>query len=80
MIRVTDHGPGVPLEDRQRIFEAFASGNNGSGGPGTGLGLAIAKGFTQLNGGSLWIEGGRGSGTTFVVSFPAQRGAGVARR
>lgn len=80
LIRVSDHGPGVRPEDRQRIFEAFASGNNGSGGPGTGLGLAIAKGFTQLNGGRLWIEGGRGSGTTFVVSFPAERVGGAASR
>ena len=80
MIRVTDHGPGVALEDRERIFEAFASGKNGDTGPGTGLGLAIAKGFTQLNGGRLWIEGGASRGTTVVVSFPAERIGGGMRR
>jgi len=72
LVRVSDHGPGVPLEERERIFEAFARGNDAHAGSGTGLGLAIAKGFTQLNGGRLWIEGERGSGTTFVVSLPAE--------
>jgi two-component system sensor histidine kinase KdpD len=70
----------VPLDERERIFEAFARGNDAHTGSGTGLGLAIAKGFTQLNGGRLWIEGEPGSGTTFVVSLPAEHVGDRARR
>ena len=71
VVRVSDHGPGIPLGERERIFEPFARGANGEGGSGTGLGLAIARGFTQLNGGRLWIESGPDTGTTFAVALPA---------
>jgi K+-sensing histidine kinase KdpD len=80
LVRVSDHGPGVPVEERERIFEAFARGSDAHTGSGTGLGLAIAKGFTQLNGGRLWIEGEPGSGTTFVVSLPAEHVGDRARQ
>jgi signal transduction histidine kinase len=72
-VRISDHGHGIPLAERERIFEPFARGSNDEGGPGTGLGLAIARGFTQLNGGRLWIESGPDAGTTFALALPAAK-------
>jgi signal transduction histidine kinase len=73
IVRVSDHGPGIPLGERERIFEPFARGASDEGGSGTGLGLAIARGFTQLNGGRLWIESEPDTGTTFALALPATR-------
>jgi K+-sensing histidine kinase KdpD len=66
ILRITDHGPGIPLQEHALIFEAFH-------GSGTGLGLAIARGFVELNGGRLSVDSETRGGTTFVVSFPAVR-------
>src|SRR5439155_18353198 len=49
-ISVTDDGPGIPTEDRERVFERFFR-VSGSGSSGTGLGLAIARGLVELHGG-----------------------------
>jgi two-component system sensor histidine kinase KdpD len=65
VIAVVDHGPGIPLADRELIFEPFWRG----GGRGSGLGLAIARGFAELNGGRIAVESG--SGTTFSLVLPA---------
>jgi len=64
LLRITDHGPGIPLEEQARIFEPFH-------GSGSGLGLAIARGFVNLNDGRLWVESEPGHGATFVLAFPA---------
>jgi len=72
IVRITDHGPGIPADEQERIFEAFARGTNGDAGPGSGLGLAIARGFVQLNGGRLRLETTGGAGTTFAVTLPAE--------
>ena len=66
LLRITDHGPGIPREEQTLIFEPFH-------GRGSGLGLAIARGFVQLNDGRLWVESEVGHGTTFVLAFPAAR-------
>jgi K+-sensing histidine kinase KdpD len=69
-VRVRDRGPGIPEEDRERIFDAFERGR--SAGPGSGLGLAIARGFAEANGGRVWVEPGQEStGSTFVLELPA---------
>lgn len=86
LIRVIDHGPGVPAEERERIFEPFQRGSRGSGTPGAGLGLAIARGFVEGNGGRLTVESRHGQGATFVLTVPlaparqAGEAAAVARR
>ena len=51
VIAVEDDGPGIPLKDRERIFERFYQ--IGTGGSGSGLGLSIACGFTELIGGTI---------------------------
>jgi two-component system, OmpR family, sensor histidine kinase KdpD len=73
VVRVIDHGPGVPLEERERIFEPFQRGSRGPNAPGAGLGLAIARGFTEANGGRLTVESRSGQGATFVLALPAAR-------
>jgi K+-sensing histidine kinase KdpD len=66
VVRIRDHGPGIPANEQARVFEPFH-------GVGTGLGLAIARGFVRLNGGRIWVESEPGHGTTFAVAFPAVR-------
>lgn len=68
VVRVTDTGPGIPAGDAERIFEPFSRGRSG----GSGLGLAIVRGFTEVNGGRVWVEP-RAHGTTIALSLPAAR-------
>ncbi len=68
-IRIVDHGPGVDVADRERIFEEFVRLD----GPGSGLGLAIARAFTEAQAGSLTYEPTPGGGATFVVALPGPR-------
>jgi two-component system, OmpR family, sensor histidine kinase KdpD len=69
LIRVVDHGPGVPERDLDRIFGAFQRGSDGVV-RGAGLGLAIARGFAEANEGRVWAESRRGQGATFVLALP----------
>jgi two-component system sensor histidine kinase KdpD len=78
IVRVIDHGPGIPAADQERIFEPFYRTNSATDAhPGSGLGLAIAKGFVEANGGRIWVESTPGSGSTFVIELPAAGGAGA---
>lgn len=67
-LSVRDHGPGVPADDRQRVFQMF---NRVSGSGRAGLGLTIAKAFVEANGGRIWVEDAPGGGARFVVALPA---------
>lgn len=76
VLRVCDDGPGVPVEDQERIFERFvrldAARARGTGG--SGLGLAIARTLAVVNGGTLDVDGrsnGNGGGAVFVLTLPA---------
>ena len=71
LIRVTDRGPGIPEEERERIFEPFHRVPGGPDQRGPGLGLAIARGFAEANGGRLWVESRPGQGASFVLALPA---------
>ncbi|HEY6145781.1 MAG TPA: ATP-binding protein [Solirubrobacterales bacterium] len=75
VVRVVDQGPGIPEGERERIFEPFY--RREGGGQGFGLGLAIAKGFVEANGGEIAAESVPGQGSTFVVTFPLEPGAGA---
>ena len=70
-IDILDSGPGVPVEEREVIFEAFYRGRAGAFGraEGTGLGLAIAREFTEAHGGRIQIVDG-GHGGHFRVTLP----------
>ena len=74
-IAVEDDGPGVPVEDRDRVFERFARGSSPrpSGRyDGSGLGLALAAENTHLQGGAIWVEDAPGGGARFVVELEAE--------
>jgi two-component system, OmpR family, sensor histidine kinase KdpD len=68
---VVDRGPGVPEDDRERVFAPFQRlGDTGS--TGVGLGLAVARGFVEAVGGQLALEETPGGGLTVVVTLPRQ--------
>jgi two-component system, OmpR family, sensor histidine kinase KdpD len=71
-VRVVDHGPGVPDEDRERVFEAFYRGARSPETPGSGLGLAIANAIVTAHGGRIWIEGAPAGGTAVVFEIPIE--------
>jgi two-component system phosphate regulon sensor histidine kinase PhoR len=54
-VGVLDTGPGIPPEERERVFERFYRGDLARGSPGTGLGLAIAKHIVEAHGGRIWV-------------------------
>ena len=66
-IRVSDTGPGIPIEQQPRIFEPFFT----TKGQGTGLGLAIALGVARAHGGNIEVASAPGAGATFVIDLPA---------
>jgi two-component system sensor histidine kinase KdpD len=69
-LRVTDRGPGIPVADRERVFEAFYRGDAAPERSGSGLGLAIARAIVVAHGGRIWIEGAPGGGTAVVFELP----------
>jgi signal transduction histidine kinase len=73
-LTVTDTGPGIPAQDRARLFEPYFTTKPG----GTGLGLAIARRIAEEHGGTLQAEPGAGPGAAFTLWLPvvsAQAGA-----
>jgi two-component system sensor histidine kinase KdpD len=67
VISVSDRGPGIDMEERQRIFEKFYRGAHGSSAvEGTGMGLSIAKGIVEAHGGKIWAMSNRWGGATFL--------------
>ena len=73
-VSVTDTGPGIPLDQQDRIFEQFhqvdSSMTKTKGG--TGLGLAIAKQIVEMHGGRIWVESTPGKGSTFQMELPTR--------
>ena len=71
--------PGSRGPQQERVFEPFyRAGTEATGHRGSGLGLAIARGFTEVNGGRIWVESLPGQGTSFVMEFPVPApGAGA---
>jgi two-component system sensor histidine kinase KdpD len=69
-LRVVDTGPGIPVADRERVFQPFQRLGDNPNGAGVGLGLAVAKGFVNAVGGELVIEDTPGGGATMVVTLP----------
>ena len=61
-------GPGIPLDQQDRIFERFSSNTKAKGG--RGLGLAIAKQIVEIHGGHIWVESTLGKGSTFQIELP----------
>jgi two-component system, OmpR family, sensor histidine kinase KdpD len=71
LVDVADRGPGIPEDERTRIFDMFYSVSRGDRGKqGTGLGLAICRGMIGAHGGSVEALPHAGQGTTIRVSLP----------
>lgn len=68
LVTVADRGPGVPDEERERIFEKFHRADRGAGG--IGLGLAICRGIVTAHGGRLWVDHRPGGGAAFRFTLP----------
>ncbi len=69
-VEVEDNGPGIPAEERERIFERFYR-PAGTSGQGTGLGLAIVKEVAERHGADIVLaRAGTEGGTLFRVVFP----------
>jgi len=72
VIAVVDHGPGIPDDEKDRVFERFTqidqSDTRSKGG--TGLGLSIVKSLTEVMHGAVRVEATEGGGATFVVELP----------
>jgi len=76
LLYVADAGPGVPPEDREKVFDPFYTTK--PPGQGTGLGLAIVQRTVHLAGGVVWVETAREGGAAFKVFLPVAEVAGVA--
>jgi PAS domain S-box-containing protein len=68
---ITDQGPGVPLDDQQRVFRAFERLDTSADVEGVGLGLSISDSFIRAMHGSLSVSGAPGEGATFTITLPA---------
>ena len=77
---VSDHGPGVPAPERERIFERFQRGSTSGGRSGFGLGLAIGRELATRMGGSLELRTSEPAPerTAWRVLCPAPAGAASA--
>lgn len=77
-ISITDTGPGVPVADRERIFERFAHGEppDGRRHGGAGLGLAIVRAIAEGHGGRVEVGGEPGRGAVFALVLPVGEHAG----
>src|SRR5499427_3389440 len=71
-ISVVDTGPGIPEQERTRIFEQFhqVDASNTKAKGGTGLGLAIAKQIVEMHGGRICVDSTVGKGSTFQMELP----------
>jgi len=72
---VTDHGPGIPAEVLEKVFDWFETHSLGSHHRGTGIGLSLVRSFVELHGGTVEIASVVGQGTTVVCTFPLGQAA-----
>lgn len=69
---VSDEGPGIPLEEQERIFRRFHRvEGEASRTEGAGLGLYMARAIVEAHGGRIWVESEPNQGATFCVALPA---------
>jgi signal transduction histidine kinase len=75
-LAVEDSGPGIPPDERERVFDKFYQVGRveSERPPGTGLGLTIARHLVELHGGRIWVEDAPAGGAAFVLLLPAVDG------
>jgi signal transduction histidine kinase len=72
---VTDSGPGIPPDVKDKVFDWFESHSNGSRHRGAGLGLSLVRSFVELHGGKVHVDSVVGKGTTVTCDFPIDQNA-----
>jgi signal transduction histidine kinase len=72
---VTDHGPGIPPDATDKVFDWFETDSRGSEHRGPGLGLTLVRSFVELHGGTVTIDSTLGRGTIVTCIFPTAREA-----
>ncbi|HEV7410122.1 MAG TPA: PAS-domain containing protein [Bradyrhizobium sp.] len=70
---VTDSGPGIPPDVKDKVFDWFESHSNGSRHRGAGLGLSLVRSFVELHGGKVRVDSIVGKGTTVTCEFPVDQ-------
>jgi signal transduction histidine kinase len=70
---VTDSGPGIPPDVKDKVFDWFESHSNGSRHRGAGLGLSLVRSFVELHGGKVRVDSIVGKGTTVTCEFPTDQ-------
>ena len=68
LLSVTDSGPGIPAEERSRVFEPGVRLDPSR--PGSGLGLAVVRAIAEAHGATIRLESPPGGGSTFTLAFP----------
>jgi len=79
LLRVEDRGPGIPREERERVFEPFYRGpaTSRNEAPGSGLGLSLVRHVARAHGGSVRVEAREGGGAVLVLELPLPAGGGA---
>lgn len=72
---VTDRGPGIPPDFKDKVFDWFESHSHGSRHRGAGLGLSLVRSFVELHGGRVRVDSIVGKGTTVTCDFPIDQTA-----
>lgn len=72
---VTDSGPGIPPDVKDKVFDWFESHSQGSRHRGAGLGLSLVRSFVELHGGRVRVDSIVGNGTTVTCDFPIDHAA-----
>jgi signal transduction histidine kinase len=75
VIIFADNGPGIPPEERERLFAPFRRLAMHRDRPGSGLGLYFTKNLVTQLGGRIWVESEPGAGSRFHVQLPEARSA-----
>ena len=72
LVEIQDTGPGIPQEDREKVFEKYYQVKSGvsENVGGSGLGLVICKRIIEAFKGRIWVESKPGEGSTFKFTLP----------
>jgi signal transduction histidine kinase len=73
LVRITDNGPGIPSNLKDKIFNKFVTGSKS----GTGLGLYICKNIIEKHGGKIWADNNKNKGANFNFTMPMTRKLGT---